>query len=173
MFYGDDASVFTPKFREHFVKQDPNADIGTPYNIIPLFTAEEVLFNRAEANAMLGNYDEALKDLNDFASTRIIINDSDAPYYDPTKHTITRPRLLTFYKTQDVEGALVTAILDFKRVEFIFEGLRWFDILRHHIPVVHTPDNRKNIITLGPNDPRRVLQIPQEAQMSGIELNPR
>ncbi|MBT1695642.1 RagB/SusD family nutrient uptake outer membrane protein [Fulvivirgaceae bacterium PWU4] len=173
MFYGDDASVFTPKFREHFVKQDPNADIGTPYNIIPLFTAEEVLFNRAEANAMLGNYDEALKDLNDFASTRIIINDSNAPYYDPAKHTITRPRLLTFYKTQDVEAALVTAILDFKRVEFIFEGLRWFDILRHHIPVVHTPDNRKNIITLGPNDPRRVLQIPQEAQMSGIELNPR
>jgi hypothetical protein len=173
MFYGNEVSLFTPKFREHFVKMDPNADIGTPYNMIPLLTAEEVLFNRAEANARLGNYDEALKDLNDFASTRIIINDSDKPYYDPAQHTITRPRMLSFYGTQDVEGALLSTILDFKRVEFLFEGLRWFDIIRHRLPVVHTPDNHQNTATLGPNDPRRVLQIPQEAQISGVELNPR
>lgn len=173
MFYGNEVSLSTPKFREHFVKMDPNADIGTPYNMIPLLTAEEVLFNRAEANAYLGNYDEALEDLNDFASTRIIINDSDKPYYDPAQHTITRSRMLSFYGTQDVEAALISTILDFKRVEFLFEGLRWFDILRHRLPVVHTPDNHQNIVTLGPNDPRRVLQIPQEAQISGIELNPR
>ena len=173
MFYGNEVSLFTPKFREHFVRQDPNADIGTPYNMIPLFTAEEVLFNRAEANARLGNYDAVLKDLNDFASTRIIVNEDDKPYYDPQQHTITRPRMLSFYGTQDVEGALISTILDFKRVEFLFEGLRWFDIVRHGLPVVHTPDNRQNIVTLGPNDPRRVLQIPQEAQISGIELNPR
>lgn len=173
MFYGTEASLFTPKFREHFVKQDPNADIGTPYNMVPLFSAEEVLFNRAEANARLGNYDATLHDLNDFASTRIIVNDYDAPYYDPSLHIITRPRALNFYGTQDVEAALISTILDFKRVEFLSEGMRWFDILRHRLPVVHTPYNRENIVTIGPNDPRRVVQIPQEAQMSGIELNPR
>ena len=173
MFYGNEQTLFTPKFREHFVKEDPNADFGTPYNMIPLFTAEEVLFNRAEANARLGNYDAVLQDLNDFASTRIIVNDYDAPYYDPKLHAITRPRVLNFYATQDLEGALISTILDFKQVEFLCEGLRWFDIVRHRLPVVHTPFNRDNILTLGPNDPRRVIQIPQEAQMAGLELNPR
>jgi hypothetical protein len=173
MFYGNETSLYIPKFREHFVRQDPNADIGTPYNMIPLFTAEEVLFNRAEANTRLGNYEAALKDLNDFASMRIIVNDYDATYYDPALHAITRPKMLNFYETQDVEAALISTILDFKRVEFLFEGLRWFDIIRHRLPVVHTPYDRQNIVTLGPNDPRRVLQIPQEAQISGVELNPR
>jgi len=173
MFYGNEASLFTPKFREHFVKMDPNAEIGTPYNMIPLLTAEEVLFNRAEANARLGNYDATLKDLNDFASTRIIVNDTDEPYYDPARHTVTRARVLRFYNTTDIEAALIATVLDFKRVEFLFEGQRWFDIIRHRLQVVHVPYSRDNILTLGPNDPRRVLQIPQEAQSSGIELNPR
>jgi hypothetical protein len=173
MFYGTEETLFTPKFREHFVKEDPNADFGSPYNMVPLLTAEEVLFNRAEANARLGQYDAVLQDLNDFASTRIIVNDYDAPYYDPARHVITRPRVMSFYATQDLEAALIHTILDFKRVEFLCEGLRWFDILRHRLPVVHTPYNRENIVTLGPNDPRRVIQIPQEAQMAGLELNPR
>jgi len=173
MFYGTELTLFTPKFREHFVKTDPNADFGTPYNMVPLLTTEEVLFNRAEAYARLQRYDEALKDLNDWASTRIVVNDSDKPYYDPAQHLITRPRALSFYNTKDVEAAIISTILDFKRVEFLWEGLRWFDIVRHRLPVVHTPYNRENIMTLGPNDPRRVIQIPQEAQMSGLELNPR
>jgi hypothetical protein len=172
-FYGTELTLFTPKFREHFVKTDPNADFGTPYNMVPLLSAEEVLFNRAEACVRLQRYDEALKDLNDFASMRIIVNDTDMPYYDPARHLITRPRALSFYGTQDVEAALISTILDFKRVEFIWEGQRWFDLVRYRMPVVHTPYNRENIMTLGPNDPRRIIQIPQEAQMSGIELNPR
>jgi len=173
MFYGTELTLFSPKFREHFVKTDPNADFGTPYNMVPLLSAEEVLFNRAEAYARLQRYDEALKDLNDFASTRIIVNDYDKPYYDPTRHLITRPRVLSFYGTKDVEMGIINTILDFKRVEFLWEGLRWFDIVRHRLPVIHTPYNRENIMTLGPNDPRRLIQIPQEAQMSGLELNPR
>ena len=162
-FYGTEVSLFTPKFREHFVKLDPNANIGVPYNIIPLFTAEEVLFNRAEANVMLGNYDEALKDLNDFASQRVIVNDFNQPYYDPVAHKLTIAKIRDFYQTLDIETAMIGAILDFKRVEFVFEGMRYFDILRHRIPVTHTSYDKTITVTAGPNDPRRVLQIPQEA----------
>lgn len=169
--YGSELYYNIPKFREHFVRQSLNAETGIPYNIIPLFSTEEVLFNRAEANAMLGNYEQAMADLNDYASTRIIYS-SGSPVYVPEIHEITRNKLLSFYNTYNVQQALINCILDFKRVNFLFEGQRWFDIIRHNIGVKHkTSDGR--ILVLGPNDPMRLFQIPQEAQGSGIELNPR
>ena len=172
-YYGNETFLLTPKFREHFVRIDPTANIGTPYNIIPLLTAEELLFNRAEANVMLGNYETALKDLNDFASTRIIVDELNYPYYDPIYNRLTLKKIRDFYQTVDTRSSMLSTILDFKRIEFVTEGIRWFDILRHKIPVVHESFDKKTTLTLGPNDPRRLLQIPQEAQSSGIELNPR
>lgn len=169
--YGRETSLNIPKFREHFVRQTLNAETGTPYNMIPLFTAEEVLFNRAEAYAELAQFDNAIQDLNDFASKRIIHSPS-IPIYVPELHSITDRNLLEFYKTADLKRAIVQCVLDFKRVDFIFEGQRWFDIIRHKLPVTHrTTDNE--ILILGVNDPMRVFQIPQEAQSSGLALNPR
>jgi hypothetical protein len=34
-------------------------------------------------------------------------------------------------------------------------------------------DERETILELKPEDPRRVFQIPQEAKLAGVELNPR
>lgn len=169
--YGNELAYNIPKFREHFVRQTLNAETGTAYNMIPLFSAEEVLFNRAEANAMLGNQDAALQDLNDYASTRIIVNDVIA-IYAPEFHEITREKLTAFYKTGDMKDALVRCVLDFKRINFLFEGQRWLDILRHRLPVEHRTSKGEKLV-LGPNHPMRVFQIPQDAQSSGIELNPR
>ncbi|PIQ19951.1 MAG: RagB/SusD family nutrient uptake outer membrane protein [Cytophagales bacterium CG18_big_fil_WC_8_21_14_2_50_42_9] len=170
--YGQNLSLRMPKFREHFVRESQNANFGDPYNIIPLFTAEEVLFNRAEANAWLGNTAATLKDLNDYASTRMIVSDSN-PVYDPETLYITTAKIRSFYRTTSVQQGLLATILDFKRVEFLFEGLRWFDLMRYNIPIVHTTADNATTITLGPDDPRRVFQIPQEATLSGIALNPR
>jgi hypothetical protein len=172
-FYGATDYLYIPKFREHFVKQDPNANIGVPYNMIPLFSAEEVLFNKAEANIMSGNYDAAINELNTFASTRIVINLDDKAYYDPSLHSLTQKKIRDFYNTLDTKEALINTLLDFKRVEFFFEGMRWFDIIRHNIPVVHQSFDKKTIFELGPNNPHRIIQIPQEAERSGVELNPR
>ncbi|MFC3196697.1 RagB/SusD family nutrient uptake outer membrane protein [Parapedobacter deserti] len=169
--YGSDMTLNIPKFREHFVRQSLHAETGIPYNMVPLFTAEEVLFNRAEAKAMMGDFVGALADLNDYAATRMGY-DYQNPVYMPDLHKITRDKLLGFYRTFSMEEALVKCILDFKRVNFLHEGQRWFDIVRHNLGVVHrTADNR--ILTLGPNDPMRIAQIPQEAQSAGVELNPR
>jgi starch-binding outer membrane protein, SusD/RagB family len=169
--YGNELVYNIPKFREHFVRQTLNAETGIPYNMVPLFSAEEVLFNRAEANAMLGNEEAAINDLNDFSSTRIIYTDM-IPIYVPEIHDIDRDKLVAFYKTADIQQALVRCILDFKRVNFLFEGQRWFDIIRHKLPVEHVTSTNKKMV-LGPNDPMRVFQIPEEAQSSGIQLNPR
>ena len=153
------------KFREHFVRSDINADIGFPYTIFPLFTAEEVLFNRAEAYIALGYYDFAKADLNTYASKRI-------EGYNPDNHAITDEKVRNFYNTNDLQDGLMFTLLDFKSAEFVQEGMRWFDILRHNIPVVHTTVDGQ-VMELPPDDPRRVMQIPQEAVLAGIELNPR
>lgn len=158
-------NLFVPKFREHFVREDINAEIGLPYTIIPLFTAEEVLFNRAEAYLELGNTEAAREDLETFASTRI-------ENYNARTHSITNTKLRNYYGTSSVKQGLMAALLDFKAAEFVHEGMRWFDILRHGITVVH-PTVGGQVVESAPGDPRRVLQIPQEAKLAGIELNPR
>ncbi|MCW3467901.1 RagB/SusD family nutrient uptake outer membrane protein [Chitinophaga nivalis] len=165
-YYRAPENQFTPKFEELFIRVDQNANIGTPWNMIPLLTAEEVLFNRAEANTELGNYDDAITDLNDFISQR-------ATSYNPLLHSLSQNKVRAYYKTPDTRAALISSILTFKRSEFVFEGLRWFDILRHKLPVTHISFDGKTRRTLGPSDPRRMLQLPQEAQLSGLELNPR
>ncbi|MCJ8166636.1 RagB/SusD family nutrient uptake outer membrane protein [Pontibacter sp. E15-1] len=158
-------NIFVPKFREHFVREDINADIGIPYTILPLFTAEEALFNRAEANLELGNLEAARADLELFASARI-------ENYNARTHSITNTKLRNFYGTNSVKAGLLAALLDFKAAEFVHEGMRWFDILRHGITVVH-PTVGGEVVEVPPGDLRRVLQIPQEATLAGIELNPR
>jgi len=57
------------------------------------------------------------------------------------------------------------------------EGLRWFDILRHRLTVKHDYLDINNDATykeLGPDDNRRMFQIPESAQKhSNLEPNPR
>lgn len=153
------------KFREHFVRESANANFGVPYTIFPLLTAEEVLFNRAEAHLGLNNTEAARADLNLFASTRI-------ENYNANTHAITNEKLRGYYGISNVKEGLLAALLDFKAAEFVQEGMRWFDILRHGIPVEHYTVTGGSI-RLEPDDPRRVLQIPQEATLAGIARNPR
>lgn len=173
MIYGGTELVYNmPKFREHFVRTDINANFGVPYNIIPLLTAEEVLMNRAEAYAMLGEYDAAIADLNTFASQKVFVSDNQ-PVYVPQLHQITPAKLSNFYNTPILQSSIVQAVLDFKRREFLFEGLRHLDILRHDLPVTHVTFDGSDTYRLGPNDPRRALQLPQEVILQGMEQNPR
>ncbi|AMP99368.1 hypothetical protein AY601_2478 [Pedobacter cryoconitis] len=152
------------KWRGNFINTTPL--IGNNYIYIPLLSAEEVLFNKAEALVMQGNNAAAMTILNTYLSTRIT-------NYNATAHNITEARVTAFYKTGDVKQALIKTILDFKRAEFMQEGLRWFDILRYNLPVVHVDEDKKEF-SLKPDDLRRILQIPQTAQTAGgLPANPR
>lgn len=157
------------KFNEHFVRASANANIGDAYVMIPLFTADELLLNRAEAYVETGQNDLALADLNTFISTRVTS-------YNPASHNITLAKIATFYGIADPKEGLIKTILELKRTEFMQEGIRWFDIIRRHLPVRHNLIDlvgRETFIELPDNDPRRVFQIPQTAVKSGVELNPR
>lgn len=165
-------TYFIVKFREHFVQEDISADIGLPYTIVPLFTAEEVLLSRAEAYSLKGTstVSKAVDDLNTFLSTRI----AD---YDASEHTLTSSQAATYYGLSDNSSNRQLAIwyttLLFRRVEFLHEGLWWFDLVRNGFDVTHVDANGAEYV-LEPDDPRRVLQIPPQAiSQAGLEANPR
>jgi starch-binding outer membrane protein, SusD/RagB family len=163
--FGNENGTNIPKFNELFVRTSPSSNIGTGYIMVPLFTTEEVLFNRAEANLNKGNINAVLEDINTFLSLRI-------ENYNASQHALTVAKNNAFYNTNNTNAALLSTILYYRRIEFMHEGLRWFDILRFKAPISHNIINGPSI-ELSASDPRRVLQIPQEAALSGLPLNPR
>ena len=154
-----------PKIYEYFVRVSVNADIGDGYNMVPLFTVEEVLFNLAEAYTYKGQTNEAIALLNTYLSTRIT-------QYDASLNTITASKINSYYGTSNIQEGLINVILDYRRSEFMHEGLRWFDILRYKLTVTHETADHQTL-TLADGDLRRVFQIPPTAKQSGIEQNPR
>lgn len=154
-----------PKINEYFVRNSINANIGIGYVMVPLFTTEEVLFNRAEAYLYVNNVNAAITDLNTYASTRI--ND-----YNVAEHLITPAKMNDKYQTNNTPYNTLLTILDFKRAEYVQEGMRWFDLLRYHIGITHTTMDGQ-VLTLGGDDPRRVFQLPASVKTSGMPLNPR
>lgn len=154
-----------PKVNEFFVRNSVNASIGNAYVMVPLFTTEEVLFNRAEAYAQQNNTSAAISDLNIYAATRI-------DGYSVAANTITPAKVLAFYGGNDLQAGVIRTVLDFKRAEYVQEGMRWFDILRYRIPVTHTTFAGQ-AITLTANDPRRLFQLPESVSVSGLQPNPR
>jgi hypothetical protein len=133
-------------------------------NIFPLFSMEEVLMNRAEANTRLHNYTAAINDLNAWISKNI-------KNYNPSAHNVTPARITSYYGGSQ-DASMIKAVLDFKRISYMQEGLRWLDILRLKIPVQHiSTDGFSTILAAG--DKRRLLQLPPEAAQEGMPLNPR
>jgi hypothetical protein len=156
--------IIVPKINEYFVRVSVNADIGNGYVMVPLFTVEEVLFNLAEAYTYSGQLNNAISLLNTYLSTRIVAYNSS--------YNLTTAKINAYYGTSDSQEGLIKTILDYRHTEFLHEGLRWFDILRYKIPVVHTTTSGETY-TLAPDDPRRLFQIPPTAKQSGVEQNPR
>jgi len=153
-----------PKINEYFVRNSVNANIGVPYVMVPLFTAEEVLFNRSEAYLYLNDATSSIADLNIYASTRIVD-------YDASQHLITPAKLQAKYGSTVLNNAL-NCILEFKRAEYAQEGMRWFDMLRYDLPVEHsTTDGRTFTLPSGSN--QRLFQLPASVKLSGMPLNPR
>lgn len=126
------------------------------------FNVEEVLLNRAEANLR-----------------RTAVNKSDAVL---DLEELRKARLITYsaLNTAAMSNEQVLAeVYKERRIEFLTEGLRWYDVKRLGIKVEHKMDPNSNVIdaTLLPNDPRSALQIPLNARIGNPtlenQLNPR
>jgi starch-binding outer membrane protein, SusD/RagB family len=165
----DAGNIYVQKLSAHFISP-LNSNLGNYYLYVPLFTSEEVLFNKAEALAKLNRSAESIALLNVLLPKRV-------KNYNANGHTLTEARILAHYAGASLETATVNAILDLKRIEFMHEGLRWFDVLRLGITVNH-PVADMNITgqfnpVLDANDPRRQIQLPPSTVLAGLEPNKR
>lgn len=181
-----------------FEYTDPVAGIGYRHTVYNAFTADEVLTNRAEAYAMLKQYDKAYEDLTTWVRNTVV-----ARYQN---FTVTKDRVEAYMKslsyayddadkmasslkkhlhpkfTIDAEGSeqenLIQLILGVRRYETLHLGMRWFDIKRWGIEIPRRTmkgDGTPSKVTdwLKVDDPRRAIQIPQKVREAGYDPNPR
>lgn len=175
---------------EYFEYTDKIAGIGFVHIIYQPFTAEETLLCRAEAEVYLGQTDKALADLGFWTASHMVddplVQDDINRFYKggPSKniyvselHPTDMSPEWTYDNLSDDSKRLIDCVLHFRRIETMFEGLRWFDIKRYGIKVHHAyRDPHEDEIHhdyLEWNDPRRVLQIPQNVINAGYPSNNR
>lgn len=166
------------KWGYFFKRSGINADLGYFYAMIPTIVAEEALLNRVEANVMLKKYTEAEQDLDVYFSKRIVDYDDtnkvtetkivEAYKNDSKSASILKP----VYDLDDKTRTYLNCVIDTRRREFIYNGLRWFDIKRFSLKVIHRVVDGASI-ELEEDDLRKVIQIPVSAQQFGLESNKR
>ncbi|HSU50550.1 MAG TPA: RagB/SusD family nutrient uptake outer membrane protein, partial [Segetibacter sp.] len=119
---------------------------------------DEVYLTRAECNARAGNITAAMSDLNSLMSKRW-----KAGAFVPFAATNTSDAL--------------TLILQERRKETLFRGLRWLDLRRLNSEganITLTRNLNGQLYTLAPNDPKYVLPIPPDVvSLSGMAQNER
>ncbi|MFC5048098.1 RagB/SusD family nutrient uptake outer membrane protein [Aquimarina hainanensis] len=174
--FGNDLFLNIPKYDEYFRVTNAAANIGFAFTTYVLLSTDEVLLNRAEAYAMLGQDDNALQDMNTFLSIKTrqydagtdILSLDDIKSYYATDNGVYSP----FYDIPEAQLPIIHGIAEFRRREFHNEGLRWFDIRRYNMEVIHR-DFFDNEFVLTKEDNRKQLQIPADAIAFGLQPNPR
>lgn len=79
-----------------------------------------------------------------------------------------------FYEMDTEQAAFVQCAVELRRVEFVMEGMRWFDVKRFGIEIVHYPygmPSQKDVLVK--RDLRRAVQVPSDAIAYGLTPNPR
>ncbi|SHL41151.1 SusD family protein [Chitinophaga jiangningensis] len=117
---------------------------------MPVLTVDEVLFNRAEAaiEKAKGMTAQAQADLTALINNQTFSDEAAAD----------KINLLPTLTTRDQAIGMLLLI---KRIRFTSEGMRWFDMRRHNIPVSHK--GRSGTYTIDGTKPEDyVIQLPTE-----------
>ena len=172
---------------EYFEYDDKIAGIGWVHIIYQPFTAEETLLCRAEAKLYKGDKEGAIADLQVWTKSKEVEADLTLArinsFYRSSKtaEEIEKDNYISelhptdispeFKKLEGDDLSVLYCILHFRRIETMFEGLRWFDIKRYGIKVRHVyrgpTDSGNTADELNWNDKRRVMQIPQNVINAG------
>ena len=182
--YNGDIGLTLIKYNEYFRFTNQAAGIGFPFVTYMILTTDEVLLNRAEAYVMLAQYDNAVSDINLMFSTKTSGYSSAnvltaADIEDPNGNFVFTDvnEYTPFYTIPSNSLAYINLLLTMRKTIFYNEGLRWFDIKRHNIEVIHrianVNGNTIETFTLTKDDNRRAVQIPPDARAFNIEANPR
>jgi hypothetical protein len=182
-----DYGIWLFRVYEYFEYTDKIAGIGYVHMLYQPLTAEETLLCRAEAKLFLGDREGAIVDLGYWTASKMVereltqtaINNKysgepGSQYVDKLHMQEMSPEFKTL---NEDEMHVLHCILHFRRIETMFEGLRWFDIKRYGITVHHAyrgpQEDEIHHDYLEWNDPRRVLQIPNNVIKAGYPSNDR
>ena len=185
--YGQQFGAWLFRLYEYFEYTDKIAGIGYVHQIYQPFTADETILCRAEAKLYLGDRNGAIRDLELWTSSHLV---TEALTLDRIKRKYRRdgnnndfvselyPREMGFEKVLEGDDlSVLDCILHFRRIETIHEGLRWFDIKRYGIKVYHhyrdAHEDEIHTDSLTWDDPRRVLQIPDNVIQAGYPAGAR
>lgn len=190
-YNGGLAKYFFNKIPYSFEITDQQAQIGYAHSELPVFSTDKLLLMRAEAKALNGDYNGAVADLNlelaavspSHQSTTLAgINSfyNGTANYTPTAPTVKKPFHAVFTTLSEGDQTnVLQAILQLRRYLFIGEGDRMQDIKRYGIVIYRRTLNNRGLNveavtdTLGVDDPRRAIQLPQDVITSGMTPNPR
>lgn len=180
--------VMFRKIASYFEYTDPVAQTGYNNMISAVFTTDETLLCRAEAYALKGDYENAVRDLNFWqkaftrATTPLTIAYINKyygrlAYYTPTAPTVKKALHPDFSLDLGVQENLIHCILHARRITTLHEGLRWYDVKRYGIEISRRQFNSDGVITvtdnLASNDDRTAIQIPSDVIAAGMQPNPR
>lgn len=172
-----------------FEYTDLQAGIGYPHSEFAVFTSDLTLIERAEAYALLGQYDKALYDLNSelskFAVSGLSLTldeiksfYSSIDYYTPSNPTPKKKFNTSFSIDSETQEPLLDAILQLKRIITLYDGVRMQDVKRYGIEIYRRRLDKSDVIleltdSLKADDPRRAIQLPQDVITAGLPANPR
>lgn len=161
-----------------------------PHSILPVFTTNSLILDRAEAYIMKNNpdYEAAAKDLCTWLKSFVVnknyepklTSDRIASFYANLQYSPAPSAALRFNKAKKMlnpyipfvdskQENMMHAVLGLRRAETIHEGWRWQDIRRYGIEVTHFYGNEARF--LPKNDARRAIQLPEEAINNGLKKN--
>ena len=163
---------------EQFQYSDKVAGIGYAHTIRREFTLMELLLERAEAKINLGDLAGASEDLctyhlstmnfSEKTKTTLVANGGMTPMTDALIHSYFGvPTNYNCFENWD--------FLNWRRFETNFTGKRFFDLKRWGMEYYHVYGNntstgvQNDTIRMTWNDPRRALEIPQDAIAAGME----
>jgi len=187
-YNGNLSKYFVNKIPYSFETTDQQAKIGIAHCELPVLNTDKLLLVRAEAKALVGDYDGAVADLNlelkAFSSGRMSTSLSAInTFYDgiadykPTAPTPKKPLHPVFASITDkTETNVINAILQLRRIITLGEGERMQDVKRYGIVIYRrTLDRGNNVLavtdSLTVDDPRRAIQIPQDVISAGLKPN--
>ena len=190
---GEDYGYCSSKVYEEFEYTDKIAGIGYVHTIKREFTCNELLLERAEAKIMKGDYSSALEDLiNHERSNQQFSNEQLISWGANGGMAELSQSIIDSYYTQTsnpncfgdweclskmdpscvlpVEGVkYMNCLNDFRRFETNWDGLRCFDLKRWGMEYSHFIGASNEEIFLSWNDPRRAVEVPQDALAAGLE----
>ncbi len=198
MLYGSTQSVFFPKFTAQFEITDKINQTGYLHLVDPVFTGDETLLCRAEAYVLCKDhrYDLAVNDINTWIKTHCREKASDGTerptltvesineFMDALEYS---PKVIEswsdltirkelhpqgFTVAEGTEENMINLILHMRRLDNIFQGLRFIDLKRYGIEYSHLV-SREDPISFNAGDLRGAVQLPNDVIKAGLPANPR